>query len=65
MILFIIRGLMACIRPLLGPPGVCRFELPCTDYASMTLKDFPLHKALFRIARRVLRCSPLSVLTNK
>ena len=53
----IIKACIANIRILLGPNGCCRFELPCTDYAAMQLKDQPFYKACWLITKRIMSCS--------
>lgn len=53
-LIFLIRG----IRPLLGPPGCCRYTITCTNFAVQQLQEQPLHKALWRIGKRVLSCNP-------
>ena len=58
MVNLIIKGLIICIRPLLGPPGCCRFEISCSDYALMQLDDAPFFKAIPAIIKRVLSCNP-------
>lgn len=57
--------IIACItalRPLMGPPGCCRYKLTCTKYARITLKNYPLYKAIPLIIGRVISCNPLSTI---
>ncbi len=53
-LIFLIKG----IRPLLGSPGCCRYTVTCTDFAVQQLQEQPLHKAIWRISKRVLSCNP-------
>ncbi len=62
MIRVLIVALITTLRPLIGPPGVCRYKLTCTKFARLMLKDLPLYKAIPLIIRRVLSCNPLSAL---
>lgn len=62
MIRVIIVAFMTLLRPLIGPPGCCRYKLSCTKYARLMLKDFPLYKAIPLIFRRVCSCNPLTAL---
>jgi len=43
---------------LLMPGFGCRFVPTCSHYAVIALRTFPLHRALFLIGRRILRCHP-------
>lgn len=52
---FLILGL----RPLFGP-ATCKFSIGCTEYALLELKQRPLNKAVYLIARRLLRCNPFT-----
>jgi putative component of membrane protein insertase Oxa1/YidC/SpoIIIJ protein YidD len=54
LLIFCVVGL----RPLLGPKAACRFYTGCTQYAVEQLHTQPIHKALWRIVHRVLRCNP-------
>lgn len=40
--------------------GMCRFNPTCSAYAVEVVKKHPLHKAIFLIVKRVLRCHPFS-----
>lgn len=59
MVIYLFNALVTCLRPLLGPPGCCRFELPCTQFAHMELSDKSFFKALWSIAKRIMICNPL------
>jgi putative membrane protein insertion efficiency factor len=41
------------------PPGLCRFYPTCSDYAIQSLEQFSGPKALWLIAKRVIKCNPL------
>lgn len=45
------------ISPFLPP--MCRFHPSCSVYAIEALEHFPLHRALWLIVRRVVKCQPL------
>lgn len=55
----LIMGCISVVRALLGPQGVCRYTITCTQYAEQQLKDMPLYKAIPNIIHRVLSCNPL------
>lgn len=38
--------------------GCCRFTPSCSHYAQDALQMHPLHRAVWLIARRVVRCNP-------
>ena len=42
------------------PHGVCKYQPSCTVYAQEALLNRPLHKAIFLIIKRVIRCNPFS-----
>lgn len=44
----------------LMPHGACKYSPSCTLYAEEALIKLPLHKAVFAIIKRLLRCNPLS-----
>ena len=54
--LILLRGYRLIVSPLL--PRTCRFEPSCSAYAEEALRTLPLHVALYRSFRRVLRCHP-------
>jgi putative membrane protein insertion efficiency factor len=54
--LALIRGYRVLLSPLL--PRACRFHPSCSEYAEEAFRTLPLHRALIRSARRVLRCHP-------
>jgi len=39
--------------------GRCRFYPTCSEYALHAVKKLPLHKAIYLIIKRILRCNPL------
>lgn len=65
MVITLINALITCIRPIIGPPGACRFELPCSDFARMELHDKKFFCALLSISKRVLLCNPLTHLFHR
>jgi putative membrane protein insertion efficiency factor len=38
--------------------GKCRFSPSCSEYALIVLSDFQIFKAIWLIARRLVRCRP-------
>jgi putative component of membrane protein insertase Oxa1/YidC/SpoIIIJ protein YidD len=56
----ILSSIIKSLRSLLGPEGCCRYELPCTDFAALQLRDHTFLKALCAITLRVLSCNPLT-----
>jgi putative membrane protein insertion efficiency factor len=54
--LFLIRGYRLLVSPLL--PRACRFHPSCSEYSEEAFRTLPLHAALYRSVRRVLRCHP-------
>jgi len=54
--LALIRFYRVLLSPLL--PRACRFHPSCSEYAEEAFRTLPLHRALFRSARRVLKCHP-------
>ena len=54
--LALIRSYRMLLSPLL--PRACRFHPSCSEYAEEAFQTLPLHRALFRSARRVLKCHP-------
>ncbi|MBR5151667.1 MAG: membrane protein insertion efficiency factor YidD, partial [Elusimicrobiaceae bacterium] len=48
----------ACVRPLLGPRGVCRFTPTCSQYATMALQKYGVLKGTFLACKRILKCHP-------
>jgi len=55
--LALIRGYRLLLSPLL--PRACRFHPSCSEYAEEAFRTLPLHEALYRSARRVLKCHPV------
>ena len=53
---FGVRAYQVAVSPLL--PRACRFHPSCSEYAEEAFRTLPLHRALFRSARRVLKCHP-------
>ncbi len=46
------------LSPFLG--GQCRFYPSCSNYAIDAITYLPLHKAIFKIIYRIVRCNPFS-----
>lgn len=59
MIHLLINAIIAHTRVLLGPPGFCRYEFSCTQFARMEFRDKRFFVALISIAKRVLSCNIL------
>jgi putative membrane protein insertion efficiency factor len=55
--LILIRGYQKIISPFLG--NHCRFHPSCSQYALEAMKTYSTLKALYMIARRLMRCNPL------
>lgn len=51
-----VRAYQWCLRPIL--PRACRFHPSCSEYAEEAFRTLPLHQAIYRSARRVLKCHP-------
>ncbi len=47
-----------CVRPLLGPRGVCRFTPSCGQYAQLALQKHGVLKGTWLTCKRVLKCHP-------
>lgn len=47
-----------CIRPLLGPKGVCRFSPTCSVYAKEAISKHGVLKGGYLAVKRVLKCHP-------
>lgn len=57
----ILTGLAAvyqCIRPLLGPRGVCRFTPTCSAYAHEAIAKYGFCKGGWLAVKRICRCRP-------
>ncbi|MBT3827900.1 membrane protein insertion efficiency factor YidD [bacterium] len=52
------QTLIEGIRPLLGPPGTCKFMLSCSEYAIIQLREKSIIPALWAITKRLLACNP-------
>jgi putative membrane protein insertion efficiency factor len=55
-LLLLVRGYRAAISPVL--PRSCRFEPSCAAYAEEALRRHNVARALWLVARRILRCHP-------
>lgn len=58
-LIYFFIALINIIRPLLGPPGCCRYYITCTRFAEEQLKTQPLLKAIKEIIKRLLSCNSL------
>ena len=47
-----------CVRPLLGPRGVCRFTPTCGQYAKLALQKYGVLKGSWLACKRVFKCHP-------
>ncbi len=57
----VLAGLVAgykCIRPLLGPHGVCRFTPTCSVYAHQALLKYGFCKGSVLAIKRICKCHP-------
>ena len=55
----IVASCFDCLRALLGP-AECLHEPSCGNYAREQLKIEPLHRALWKITKRLWTCSPFT-----
>lgn len=61
----LVRCLIAIIhalRPLLGPPGACIYDVSCREYAVHVLKTKNTAWACVLITGRLISCNPITVL---
>ena len=49
---------LLCVRPLLGPRGVCRFTPTCSQYARQAISKHGVGKGSFLALKRLLKCHP-------
>ncbi len=57
----VVQGLVAgyhCLRPLLGPRGVCRFTPTCSQYALQAIIKHGVCKGGWLATKRVAKCHP-------
>lgn len=47
-----------CVRPLLGPRGVCRFTPTCSQYAKLALQKYGVLKGSWLACKRISKCHP-------
>lgn len=47
-----------CVRPLLGPRGVCRFSPSCSQYARQAIAKHGVLKGGWLACKRVCKCHP-------
>lgn len=50
---------MLCIRPFLGPRGVCRFTPTCSQYARQAIWQHGVFKGVYLAGKRICKCHPL------
>jgi len=51
--------LLQFVKQVFGmPSGTCRYVPTCSQFAREAIIELPLHLALYRIFRRLLRCNP-------
>ena len=58
MVLAVFTAGYNCVRPLLGPRGVCRFTPSCSQYARQALEKYGLLKGSWLAVKRVSKCHP-------
>ena len=47
-----------CVRPVLGPQGVCRFTPTCSQYALQAIEKYGIIKGGWLALRRLGKCHP-------
>ena len=57
-VLMLLSVFMVCVRPLLGPKGVCRFSPTCSVYAKEAISKHGVLKGGYLAVKRVLKCHP-------
>lgn len=57
-VLTLLSVFMVCVRPFLGPRGVCRFSPTCSVYAKEAISKHGVFKGGYLAAKRVLKCHP-------
>lgn len=58
MVLAVFTAGYTCVRPLLGPRGVCRFTPSCSQYAKEALAKYGPFKGTWLALKRVSKCHP-------
>ena len=56
--LFLIKAYQYVLSPILGP--ACRFHPTCSNYAYQAISRYGLHKGLYLVVKRLLRCHPFA-----
>ncbi len=59
MTLWLLTIIIAVVRPLLGPRGVCRFTPTCSQYAKEAICKHGVCKGSYLAVKRLLKCHPL------
>lgn len=49
---------IVCVRPWLGPKGVCRFSPTCSAYAKEAISKHGVFKGGYLSVKRILKCHP-------
>ncbi len=57
-VLFLLSVFMLCVRPLLGPRGVCRFTPTCSQYAQQAIAKYGVLKGTWLAVVRISKCHP-------
>ncbi|MDA8111158.1 MAG: membrane protein insertion efficiency factor YidD [Nitrospiraceae bacterium] len=54
------QGLISLYQRYISPflPQSCRFYPSCSEYARLSFKQYPFHRALIKSLFRILRCHP-------
>lgn len=58
LVLTIIAAVYNCVRPLLGPRGVCRFTPSCSAYAKQAVEKYGFCKGGYLAFKRICKCHP-------
>ena len=58
LVLAVMVAVYRCVRPLLGPRGVCRFTPSCSAYAEKAIEKYGFCKGGWLAVKRICKCHP-------